>query len=79
MPPQEVHLGVIHEAHPLQVRVTRPLGDVVALSEVVVRAVVLPQVRGRDAEVGVGNRAPMLVVRCPVRLKGALVVREGLR
>src|SRR5207247_6243538 len=63
---------------PLQVRVTRPLGDLVALLEVAIRPVVLPQVGARDAKVGEGDRAPVLVVRGPVRLERALVVRDRL-
>ncbi len=34
--PLEVHLGMIHQAHALQVRVARPLGNLVALREVAV-------------------------------------------
>ena len=78
MPPHDVHLGVIHETLPLQVRVAYPLGDLVTLLEVALGPVILPEVGVRDAQVGVRDRATMLVFRGLVRLEGAPVVRDGL-
>jgi len=43
--------------------VARPLGDLIALLEVSPRPVILPQIRVRDAQVGVRDRAAMLVIR----------------
>ncbi len=77
-PPHDVHLGVIHQALPLQVRVARPLGDLVALLEVALGSLVLPEVGVRDPQVGIRDRATVLVIRGPVRLEGTLVVRDRL-
>ncbi len=59
-------------------RIARPLRDLEAVLEVAVGAVILPQVGVRDAEVGVGNGAAVLVVRGAVRFERALVVGDGL-
>src|SRR5216110_284171 len=59
---RKVCLGVIHEAHTLQVEIARALGDLEAHAEVAVGPVVLPQVGMRDAEVHVRPGGAMLVV-----------------
>src|SRR5207237_6124415 len=73
---RDVHLGVVHEAQASEVRIARALGDLVTLSEVALRFVEPLPVRTRHAEVVVGDRAPVLVVRLAVGLERAPVARQ---
>src|SRR2546426_2166311 len=74
--PDEVHVRVVDQAQPLEVQVARALRDLVALPEVPLRFVELLAVRAGHAEVVVGDRAAMLVVRRAVRLEGPPIVRH---
>ena len=74
--PDEVHVRVVDQAQPLEVQVARALGDLVALPEVALRFVELLKVRARHAEVVVGDRAAMLVVRRTVGLEGPPIARQ---
>src|SRR5205823_5309325 len=74
--PGDVHLGVVHQAQASEVGVARAIGDLVTLPEVALRFVVPRPVRARHAEVVVGDRAPVVVVRLAVGLEGAPVARQ---
>src|SRR6266550_503389 len=67
---------MVHQAQAHEVGVARALGDLVAPPEVVFRFVEPLPVRARHAEVVVGDRAPVLVVRLAVGLQGAPVARQ---
>src|SRR6058998_1492809 len=67
---------MVHQAQAPEVGVARALGDLVAPPEVVFRFVEPLPVRTRHAEVVVGDRAPVLVVRLAVGLERAPVARQ---
>ena len=71
--PQDVHVGVVDQAQALQVDVPCPLGDLVALPEIALRFIQLLEVRAHHAEVVIGDRAAVLVVRRAVGLEGSPV------
>src|SRR5207249_9169449 len=56
--------------------VARALGDLVALPEVALRIVELVKVRARHAEVVVGDRTTVLIVRRSVRVERPPVPRQ---
>src|SRR5204863_9140512 len=59
-----------------EVQVARAPSDLVALLEIALRFVQLLAVPARHAEVVVGDRATVLVIRRPERLEGAAVARD---
>ena len=71
-----MRLGVIHEAHALEVHVAGALGDLEALAEVAVRPVVLPEVGVRDAEIHVSGGRAVLVVGGTIGFDRPLVVAD---